>query len=100
MVKSAKLNKLSGDAKIYWNDAVIYAKPQTISLKPVVKITRGIMIGEKEGYLIIKNPKTVKRGVDGKHYVADNATNRGATFLCIPIGMISRIKNCKQTRSV
>lgn len=71
--------------RVQWNDAVLYSpKNRVTELTPME--TTGILEREEEHFIIIRNPKTVRR-TDGTSH-----PDKQPTFYFIPRGMIEKIE--------
>lgn len=79
---------------IAWIDAVLFTdnKPQ----KPVLKFHKGIITKEKEGYIIVKNPRKI---IYSKNKIVVDKKFR-PHFLFLPKGMILKIMSLKEAEKI
>lgn len=87
-----KKNNAEKMVRVYWLDACIYAgsSPKNKKIIPTRMTTQGILLKkenkENKG-IYIKNPHTVYEKTE-----KEVSKQKGATFLFIPQGMITKIK--------
>lgn len=82
-----KKNRL---VKIFWDDAVVYARPLNRNFKLQKKITEGELFKENSDFIVVKNPITFDFDNVKKQYIPF-ALNKKMTFFFIPKGMVKKI---------
>lgn len=87
------MNKIGKKVKINWNDAFMFfpkkdgdtPKLQKEEMVPSSMETIGVLRGERDGYFIVEDPKTINVKTGKKH------PEKSPTFYLIPIEMVESL---------